>query len=122
MQMIVALVQPFRLENVRSELLEAGISGMTVCECCGHGRQMQLIETRLGSNVPMLLDKVKVEVAVTDHDCVQAIEAIVKGARLGKIGDGKIFITALERVVAIRTGGEDDLALQSSIGLLVAAE
>ena len=123
MQMITALIQPFRLEQVISELLEAGIIGMTVCACCGHGRQFQLVDSLCDdTKIPRLLDKVKIEVAGSDCDMKVAIRAIVRGARLDKVGDGKIFVTTLERVVSIRTRSEGDVALHASFGVLEAAE
>lgn len=123
MFMIAAIIRPFRLKHVRSELLAAGIQGLTITECCGHGRQPEWIETTwCDGKIPKLLDKVKIEVAVRDCDLPVAIEAISHGARLGRIGDGKIFITSLERVVAIRTGAQDELALQAPIDFVEAAE
>ena len=105
MKLITAIVKPFKLDDVRGALSEIGIAGVTVTEVKGFGRQKGHTELYRGAEyVVDFLPKVKMEIAVTDDIVEQAIEAIVKAAGTGKIGDGKIFITNLEQVIRIRTG------------------
>ena len=112
MKMIEAVVKPFKLDEVREALAEVGVTGLTVTEVKGFGRQKGHTELYRGAEyVVDFLPKVKIEVAVTDKMVEQAIEAIVKSARTGKIGDGKIFVTAVEQVVRIRTGEIDEAAI-----------
>ncbi|MCB1483296.1 MAG: P-II family nitrogen regulator [Hyphomicrobiaceae bacterium] len=123
MFMIAAMVQPFRIEQVRSELLSSGIQGLTATLCCGHGRQPRLVDTFWGEGkIPELLDKIKIEVAVVDADVDAAVDAIVRGARLGAIGDGKIFISEIEHAVSINNGAKDELALHPRREFIEAAE
>ena len=123
MFMIVAVIQPFRLEQVRSELLTAGVVGLTVCECVGHGRQPKIVSSLHGGpDIAELVPKVRIDLAVTASNLEIAIDAIVRGARLGKIGDGKIFISPVEKVVTMRTGQEDDLVPYASESWTEAAE
>ena len=112
MKKIEAVVKPFKLDEVREALSEIGVTGLTVTEVKGFGRQKGHTELYRGAEyVVDFLPKVKVEVILQDGLVEQAIEAIVKAARTGKIGDGKIFVTALEQVLRIRTGetGKDAL-------------
>ena len=112
MKMITAIVKPFKLDEVREALSAIGVQGVTVTEVKGFGRQKGHTELYRGAEyVVDFLPKVKVEVVVADALVDKAIEAIVKAARTGKIGDGKIFVTTLEQVVRIRTGetGKDAL-------------
>ena len=112
MKMIEAVVKPFKLDEVREALAEVGVSGLTVTEVKGFGRQKGHTELYRGAEyVVDFLPKVKIEVAVSDKMVEAAIEAIVKSARTGKIGDGKIFVTAVEQVVRIRTGEIDEAAI-----------
>ena len=112
MKQITAIIKPFKLEEVREALGEVGVSGLTVTEVKGFGRQKGHTELYRGAEyVVDFLPKVKVEVVVMDSDVVRAIEAIVKAAKTGKIGDGKIFVTAVEQVVRIRTGETDESAV-----------
>ena len=112
MKKIEAIIKPFKLEEVKDALSELGIEGMTVSEVKGFGRQKGHTELYRGAEyVVDFLPKVKVEVAVKDEDVDRCVDAIVKAARTGKIGDGKIFITNVERVVRIRTGEEDNAAI-----------
>ena len=112
MKMIEAVVKPFKLDEVREALAEVGVTGLTVTEVKGFGRQKGHTELYRGAEyVVDFLPKVKIEVAVTDNMVESAIEAIVKSARTGKIGDGKIFVTAVEQVVRIRTGEIDEAAI-----------
>jgi nitrogen regulatory protein P-II 1 len=112
MKKIEAIVKPFKLDEVREALSEVGVSGLTVTEVKGFGRQKGHTELYRGAEyVVDFLPKVKVEVIVADGIVEQAIEAIVKAARTGKIGDGKIFVTAVEQVVRIRTGETGEAAV-----------
>jgi nitrogen regulatory protein P-II 1 len=112
MKQITAIIKPFKLEEVREALAECGVTGLTVTEVKGFGRQKGHTELYRGAEyVVDFLPKVKVEVAVKDDDTDRCVDVIVKAARTGKIGDGKIFITNVERVVRIRTGELDDSAI-----------
>lgn len=112
MKQIVAIVKPFKLEEVRESLAEVGVTGLTVTEVKGFGRQKGHTELYRGAEyVVDFLPKVKVEVVVRDADVDRCVEAIVKAAKTGKIGDGKIFVTAIEQVVRIRTGELGDDAI-----------
>jgi nitrogen regulatory protein P-II 1 len=112
MKKIDAVVKPFKLDEVREALAEVGVTGLTVTEVKGFGRQKGHTELYRGAEyVVDFLPKVKIEVVVTDAMVESAIEAIVKAARTGKIGDGKIFVTAVEQVVRIRTGETDEAAV-----------
>ena len=105
MKLITAVLKPFKLDDVREALSELGVSGITVTEVKGFGRQKGHTELYRGSEyVVDFLPKVKVEIAIDDEQVEPAIEAIIKSANTGKIGDGKIFVTSLEKVVRIRTG------------------
>ena len=105
MKMVTAIVKPFKLDEVREALSAIGVQGVTVTEVKGFGRQKGHTELYRGAEyVVDFLPKVKVEVVVKDADLDRSIEAIVKAAKTGKIGDGKIFVTAIEQVVRIRTG------------------
>ncbi len=112
MKQITAIVKPFKLEEVREALAECGVTGLTVTEVKGFGRQKGHTELYRGAEyVVDFLPKVKVEVVVADKMLDAAIDAMVKAARTGKIGDGKIFVTSVERVVRIRTGETDESAV-----------
>jgi nitrogen regulatory protein P-II 1 len=112
MKKIEAIFKPFKLDEVREALSEMGVSGLTVTEVKGFGRQKGHTELYRGAEyVVDFLPKVKVEVVVADKMLDQAIEAIVKAARTGKIGDGKIFVTCVEQVLRIRTGETDEAAI-----------
>jgi nitrogen regulatory protein P-II 1 len=112
MKQITAVIKPFKLEEVREALGEVGVSGLTVTEVKGFGRQKGHTELYRGAEyVVDFLPKVKIEVVVKDDDVDRAIEAIIKAAKTGKIGDGKIFVTAVEQVVRIRTGETDEAAV-----------
>ena len=108
MKMVMAIIKPFKLDDVREALAEAGIAGITVTEVKGFGRQKGHTELYRGAEyVVDFLPKVKLEVAVTEEQAEQVVESIVKAAGTGKIGDGKVFVYDLERVVRIRTGELD---------------
>ena len=112
MKQITAVLKPFKLEEVREALAECGVTGLTVTEVKGFGRQKGHTELYRGAEyVVDFLPKVKVEVVVKTEDVDRCVEAIIRSARTGKIGDGKIFITSVERVVRIRTGEEDEAAV-----------
>ena len=112
MKQITAVIKPFKLEDVREALAEVGVTGLTVTEVKGFGRQKGHTELYRGAEyVVDFLPKVKVEVVVKTEDVDRCVDAIVNVARTGKIGDGKIFVTAVERVVRIRTGDLDDAAV-----------
>jgi nitrogen regulatory protein P-II 1 len=112
MKQITAVVKPFKLEEVREALAQCGVTGLTVTEVKGFGRQKGHTELYRGAEyVVDFLPKVKVEVVVNTGDVDRCVEAIVRAARTGKIGDGKIFVTSVERVVRIRTGEEDESAV-----------
>ena len=112
MKKIEAIIRHFKLEEVKEALNAKGVQGMTVTEVRGFGRQKGHTETYRGAEYAVdFLPKVKIEVVVKDADVERAIEAIVKAAKTGKIGDGKIFVTAVEQVVRIRTGETDETAL-----------
>ena len=112
MKKIEAIIKPFKLDEVREALSEVGVSGLTVTEVKGFGRQKGHTELYRGAEyVVDFLPKVKVEVIVGDAIVEQAIEAIVKAARTGKIGDGKIFVTGVEQVIRIRTGESGEAAI-----------
>lgn len=105
MKMVVAIIKPFKLDDVREALSEAGVHGMTVTEVKGYGRQKGHTELYRGAEyVVDFLPKVKLEVAIANEMADKIIETISKAANTGKIGDGKIFIYNLEQVVRIRTG------------------
>ncbi len=104
MKLITAIIKPFKLDDVREALSDIGISGVTVTEVKGFGRQKGHTELYRGAEyVVDFLPKVKIEIAVTDDLEERAVEAIIKAANTGKIGDGKIFITTLDEVIRIRT-------------------
>jgi nitrogen regulatory protein PII len=112
MKLISAIIKPFKLDDVRAALSEIGVSGMTVTEVKGFGRQRGHTELYRGAEyVVDFVPKTRIEVAVKEALVEQVVEAIIGAAKTGKVGDGKIFITELERVLRIRTGETDDQAL-----------
>ena len=112
MKMVTAIIKPFKLDEVREALSDIGVQGITVTEVKGFGRQKGHTELYRGAEyVVDFLPKVKIEVVVKDGEVDRCIEAIVKAAKTGKIGDGKIFVTPVEQVVRIRTGELDGDAL-----------
>jgi nitrogen regulatory protein P-II 1 len=112
MKLVTAIIKPFKLDEVREALSAIGVQGITVTEVKGFGRQKGHTELYRGAEyVVDFLPKVKVEVVVKDEDVDSCVDAIIKAARTGKIGDGKIFVTSVERVVRIRTGEEDETAI-----------
>ena len=112
MKMITAIIKPFKLDEVREALSQLGVQGITVTEVKGFGRQKGHTELYRGAEyVVDFLPKVKIEVVVATEDADRCVDAIVTAARTGKIGDGKIFVTAVEKVVRIRTGDLDNAAV-----------
>ena len=112
MKLVTAIIKPFKLDEVREALSAIGVQGITVTEVKGFGRQKGHTELYRGAEyVVDFLPKVKVEVVVKDGDVDRCVEAIVKAAKTGKIGDGKIFVMSVEQVVRIRTGETDESAV-----------
>jgi len=112
MKKVEAVIKPFKLDDVREALSEIGITGMTAIEVKGFGRQKGHTELYRGAEyVVDFLPKVKLEIVVKEDDLERCIEAITNAARTGKIGDGKIFVTSVEKVVRIRTGETDNDAI-----------
>jgi len=109
---IEAVIKPFKLEDVKDALTEAGITGMTVSDVKGYGRQQGHSELYRGAEyVVDFLPKIKIELIVAEDDVDSTIEVITGAAKTGKIGDGKIFVSPIERIVRIRTGEEDEEAI-----------
>ncbi len=112
MKKVEAIIKPFKLDDVREALSEIGITGMTATEVKGFGRQKGHTELYRGAEYVIdFLPKVKIEVVIAESMVDQCIEAITNAARTGKIGDGKIFVTSVERTVRIRTGEEGEAAI-----------
>ena len=112
MKLVVAIIKPFKLEEVKEALSEIGIEGMTVTEVKGFGRQKGHTEIYRGSEYTVdFLPKVKIEIAIQDDIVSKAAEAIVKSAKTGKIGDGKVFVLPIEEAIRIRTDERGDTAL-----------
>ncbi len=105
MKKIEAIIKPFKLDDVKEALVEADISRITISEVKGHGRQQGHTELYRGNEyIVEYLPKIKIEIVVNDEFAEKAVEAIIKGAKTGKIGDGKIFVSPIEDVIRIRTG------------------
>lgn len=122
MKCIVAIVRAERLELVKEALFRVGVTGMTLCRVSGHGGEHEVVEHYRGSAVLLQFrEKVRIEIAVSEPFVQPTIDAICSSARTGEVGDGKIFITPLERVVRIRTGEEDTDALTPVTADLVQA-
>lgn len=112
MKKIEAIIKPFKLEDVKDALSEAGITGMTVSDVKGYGRQQGHSELYRGAEyVVDFLPKIKLELIVAEADVDSTIEVITQAAKTGKIGDGKIFVSPIEKIVRIRTGEEDEEAI-----------
>lgn len=112
MKLITAIIKPFKLEEVRQNLTDIGLQGMTVTEVKGYGRQKGHTEIYRGAEYAVsFLPKIKIEVVVSSAQVDKAVEAIVKAAKTGQIGDGKIFVSSIEHTLRIRTGESDDAAL-----------
>ena len=112
MKIVVAIIKPFKLDEVREAVTSVGVAGLTVTEVKGHGRQKGHTEIYRGTEYAIsFLPKIKVEVAVDSGQVDKVVEAITKAAKTGHIGDGKIFVLGLDHAVRIRTGETDDAAL-----------
>jgi nitrogen regulatory protein PII len=112
MKLIIAVIKPFKLEEVKEALAEIGIEGMTVTEVKGFGRQKGHTEIYRGSEYTVdFLPKVKLEIVVNDDIVAKTVDTIVKSAKTGKIGDGKVFVVALEEAIRIRTDERGDTAI-----------
>ena len=112
MKKIEAIIKPFKMEEVKSALMDLGIQGMTVAEVKGFGRQKGHTEIYRGSEYSVdFLPKIKIEVVVADPQAGPVVEAIIKAAKTGKIGDGKIFVSPVEQAFRIRTGETGELAI-----------
>ncbi|GAB2708082.1 P-II family nitrogen regulator [Aliiglaciecola sp. 3_MG-2023] len=112
MKKIEAIIKPFKIDEVRAALTDVGVTGLTVTEVKGYGRQKGHKETYRGAEYNVdFLPKVKIELVVTDSEVERCIEAIMEVAATGKIGDGKIFVTPVAQAIRIRTGEENDEAL-----------
>ena len=112
MKLICAIIKPFKLDDVREALSDIGINGITITEVKGFGRQKGHTELYRGAEyVVDFLPKIKIEIACSDDMAEAVINAIIKTANTGKIGDGKIFVTPLEQVIRIRTGETDENAI-----------
>ena len=112
MKKIEAIIKPFKLEDVKDALSEAGITGMTVSDVKGYGRQQGHSELYRGAEyVVDFLPKIKIELIVDNDDVDSTIDIIIAAAKTGKIGDGKIFVSSIERIVRIRTGEENEEAI-----------
>ena len=112
MKLITAIIKPFKLDDVRDALTRAGVQGMTIAEVKGYGRQKGHTEIYRGAEYAVnFLPKVRIDVAVDDSRVDQLVDVISQAAKTGQIGDGKIFVTRIERVIRIRTGETDSAAL-----------
>jgi nitrogen regulatory protein P-II 2 len=112
MKLVTAIIKPFKLEEVRSALTDLGLQGMTVTEVKGYGRQKGHTEIYRGAEYAVsFLPKIKIEIVVPSGNVDKATEAIVRSARTGQIGDGKIFVSPIEHAVRVRTGETDDSAI-----------
>ena len=112
MKLVVAIIRPDRLHSVLESLFHAKVAGLTISRVQGHGGETERVETYRGTTVKMeLSDKVRLEIGVSDHFVEPTVNAIVNGARTGDVGDGKIFVLPVDRVVRIRTGEEDRAAV-----------
>ena len=112
MKLIVAYVRPEQLSDVLEQLFHAEVTGLTISRVQGHGGEREHVETYRGTSVKMeLSDKVRFEIGVSNHFVEPTVRAVLKGARTGEVGDGKIFVVPVEKVFRIRTGEEDEKAV-----------
>ncbi len=112
MKLVTAVIKPHKWEDVRSALEAAGVTGMTVSEVSGYGRQKGHTEVYRGAEYDIsLVPKVRIEIAVEEDDCATVVSTIVESARTGRIGDGKVWVSTLDQVVRVRTGDEDESAI-----------
>jgi len=111
-KLIVAIIRPEQLGSVLEELFKAKVEGLTISRSQGHGGEREQVETFRGTQVVLkLTDKIRVEIGVSDHFVETTVQALVRGARTGDVGDGKIFVLPVEKVYRIRTGEEDQAAV-----------
>ncbi len=112
MKLVVAVIRQEKLNDVLVELFKAEIQGLTISEVRGHGGEMEQVETYRGTTVKMALsEKVRLEIGVSDHFVDPTVKALLRGARTGQVGDGKIFVLPVEKIYRIRTGEEDQAAV-----------
>jgi nitrogen regulatory protein P-II 1 len=112
MKLVVAVIRPDRLANVLEELFRANVAGLTISRVQGHGGETERVETYRGTTVKMeLSEKIRLDIGVSDHFVEPTVNAIVAGARTGDVGDGKIFVLPVDRVIRIRTAEEDRAAV-----------
>jgi nitrogen regulatory protein P-II 1 len=112
MKLVVAVIRPDKLSDVLMELFKAEVQGLTISEVRGHGGEIEQVESYRGTTVKMSLsEKVRVEIGVSDNFVQTTVQAILKGARTGAVGDGKIFVLPVEKIYRIRTGEEDQKAV-----------
>ncbi len=112
MKLIMAIIKPFKLEQVREALTSAGVAGMTITEVKGYGRQKGQTEIYRGAEYDVaMLPKLKIEIVVSDEQCAPIVEAIQMAANTGSIGDGKIFVLDVASALRVRTGETDEMAL-----------
>ena len=112
MKLVVAIVRPERLNAVLEELYKADVQGLTISRVDGHGGERQQVETFRGTTVKMeLSDKVRLEIGISDHFVDRTVQAILRSAQTGTVGDGKIFVMPVEKIYRIRTGEEDESAV-----------
>ena len=108
MKLITAIIRPERLNHVLEALFKANVRGLTLCRARGHGGETEQVETYRGTTVKMeLVDKVRLEIGVSDPFVTPTVEAVIRAARTGEVGDGKIFVAPIEKVYRIRTGEQD---------------
>jgi nitrogen regulatory protein P-II 1 len=112
MKLVVAVIRPDKLSSVLEELFRANVAGLTISRVQGHGGETERVETYRGTTVKMeLSEKIRIEIGVSDHFVEPTVSAILAGARTGDVGDGKIFVMPVDRVIRIRTGEEDRAAV-----------
>ena len=112
MKLVTAIIRQEKLNDVLEELFRANVAGLTISRVHGHGGETERVETYRGTTVKMeLTEKVRIDIGVSDHFVEPTVQAIIAGARTGDVGDGKIFVTPVERVIRIRTGEEDRAAV-----------
>ena len=112
MKLVVAIVRPDRVSAVLEELYKAEVQGLTISRVQGHGGEREHVETYRGTSVKMeLSEKVRFEIGVSNHFVEPTVKAVLRGARTGEVGDGKIFVVPVERIYRIRTGEEDEAAV-----------
>jgi nitrogen regulatory protein P-II 1 len=112
MKLVTAVVKPHKWEDTRAALEAAGVTGMTVSEVSGYGRQKGHTEVYRGAEYDVaLVPKIRIEIVVDDTECDEVVDIVVRAAQTGRIGDGKVWVTPVESVVRVRTGERDDAAL-----------